>query len=128
MDNLKRILIVDDEDGFTRLVRMTLESTGRYEVREENDGTQALASALEFRPDLIFLDVVMPDVDGGDVAAQLRRAPRLRNVPIVFLTAIVSQSEAGGMIGGFPFLSKPVSLDSMSRCIETQLGPRPLEE
>ncbi len=124
MENLKRILIVDDEDGFTRLVRMTLESTGRYEVREENDGIQALASALEFRPDLIFLDVVMPDVDGGDVAAQLRRAPRLQNVPIVFLTAIVSQSETGGMIGGFPFLSKPVSLDSMSRCIETQLSPK----
>jgi CheY-like chemotaxis protein len=117
----RRILIVDDEAGFTRLVRLTLEGTGKYEVREENDGTQALAAALEFKPDLVFLDVVMPLVDGGDIAAQLRRAPRLRGVPIVFLTAIVTENEAGGSIGGFPFLAKPVTLDSLVNCIETQL-------
>ena len=116
----KRILIVDDEAGFTRLVRISLESTGRYEVREENDATQALASALEFRPDLIFLDVVMPEVDGGDVAAQLRQSGPLSSVPIVFLTAIVSRQEATtqGDIGGYPFLSKPVALDALAQCIE----------
>ena len=116
----KRVLIVDDEVGFTRLVRLSLEGTGRYEVREENDGRQALASALEFRPDLIFLDVVMPEVDGGDVAAQLRQSGPLTGVPIVFLTAIVSQREAaaGQEIGGYPFLAKPVALDALARCIE----------
>jgi len=120
----KRILIVDDEAGFTRLVKISLESTGRYEVREENDGTQALASALEFRPDLVFLDVVMPEVDGGDVAAQLRQSGPLSGVPIVFLTAIVSPKEATTQesIGGYPFLAKPVALNALVQCIEEQCG------
>jgi two-component system OmpR family response regulator len=122
----KRILIVDDEPGFTRLVRLSLEATGQYEVREENDGTQALASALEFRPDFIFLDVVMPETDGGDVAAQLRKSGPLTHVPIVFLTAIVSQREASTQdtIGGYPFLSKPVALDALAKCIEDHTQPR----
>lgn len=116
----KRILFIDDESGFTRLVKLTLERTKKYEVLEENDGRRSLATAKEYRPDMIFIDVVMPDVDGGDVAAQLRREPILRNVPIVFLTAIVSEKESipGGLIGGFPFLSKPVSADKLMECIE----------
>ncbi len=122
----KRIMIVDDEAGLTRLVRLSLEGTGKYEVREENDAMQALASALEFRPDLILLDVVMPDIDGGDVAAQLRKSGPLTQVPIVFLTAIVSRREASTQddIGGYPFLSKPVALDALVKCIEDHTAAR----
>ena len=56
----RRILIVDDEAGFTRLLKLTLEGTKRYIVKEENDGSQALSTARQFRPDLILLDIVMP--------------------------------------------------------------------
>jgi DNA-binding response OmpR family regulator len=69
--------------------------------------------AREFAPDIIFLDVVMPEIDGGDVAQQIRSDPMLAHVPIVFLTAIVSAKEGGHEIGGFPFLAKPVSLDAV---------------
>ena len=119
----KRIFIVDDESGFTRLLKLTLERTGRYVVREENDGTVAWLAAREFKPDLIFLDIVMPKIDGGDVAQQIRSDPALAHVPIIFLTAIVSARETAREIGGFPFLAKPVSLDAITACIEEHLGP-----
>ena len=118
----KRIFIVDDESGFTRLIKLTLEKTGRYTVLEENDGTKAWLAAREFLPDIVFLDIVMPKIDGGDVARQIRSDPTLSHVPIVFLTAIVSQKETGHDIGGFPFLAKPVSLDTVTRCIEEHVG------
>jgi CheY-like chemotaxis protein len=118
----KRIFIVDDESGFTRLLKLTLEKTGGFLVREENDGTNAWRAAREFKPDIIFLDIVMPKIDGGDVAQQIRSDPALAHVPIIFLTAIVSQTETNSEIGGFPFLAKPVSLDAITRCIREHLG------
>jgi CheY-like chemotaxis protein len=67
----KRILLIDDDPSFTRLLKLNLEETGAYEVRTENRGTAALTAAREFKPDLILLDVVMPDMGGGDVAFQI---------------------------------------------------------
>ena len=118
----KRIFVVDDESGFTRLLKLTLERTGRYLVKEENDGTQAWLTAREFKPDIIFLDIVMPKIDGGDVAQQIRSDPLLAHVPIIFLTAIVSKNESTKEIGGFPFIAKPVSIDAVERCIGEHLG------
>ena len=120
----RRILIVDDEAGFTRLLKLTLEGTKRYVVKEENDGSRALATARIFRPELVLLDIVMPKMDGGDVARQITSDPILKSVKIIFLTAIVSQKEAGaGGIGGFPFMAKPVSLAALTAMIEQTLGP-----
>jgi len=120
----RRILIVDDEKVTTRLLRMTLEQKGKYEVRTENDSTNVVAAALEFHPDLIVLDVIMPDMDGGDVAAAIKETPALSNVPIVFLTATVRKSEVdarGGMLGGYPFLAKPASTDAIIQFIDQHL-------
>jgi CheY-like chemotaxis protein len=120
----KRILIVDDESGFTHLLKLTLEKAGDYTVMEENDGTRARDVARSFLPDLILLDIVMPKIDGGDVASQIKADPVLKNTRIVFLTAIVSKKEAGsgGLIGGFPFLAKPVTLEGLIQCIEDNLA------
>jgi CheY-like chemotaxis protein len=118
----KRILIVDDEAGFTRLMKLMLERTGHYVVQEENDGSMALAAARQFIPDLVLLDIVMPKLDGGDVARQITSDPMLKNVKIIFLTAIVSEKEAGaGGIGGFPFVAKPVSIDALKKVIDEAL-------
>ena len=119
----KRVLIVDDESGFTRLLKLTLERRGGYSVREENDATKALSSAREFRPDLVLLDIVMPKMDGGDVARQIKADSLIKNARIVFLTAIVSSKETNGkLIGGFPFMAKPVSIDALVKCIEENLA------
>ncbi|GDY23970.1 response regulator [Verrucomicrobiota bacterium] len=123
--NKHRILIVDDEHAITRMVKLNLESTGRYEVRGENSSVNALAVAREFRPDLVLLDVIMPGADGGEIAARMKNDAVLRQVPIVFLTATVSPKEAGkgGLISaGMKFLAKPVSLATLVGCLEEFLG------
>ena len=101
----KRILVVDDEVGFTRLLKLNLEQTGQYEVRVENWAEDAPRAVREFRPDLIFLDVMMPRLFGGDVASKIRADPSLKDTPIVFLTATVTKArvqEHEGLISGFP--------------------------
>jgi len=117
----RRILIIDDEARFTRMVKLNLERTGEFEVREENRATAALAAAREFKPHLIILDVIMPSMDGGDVANHIKRDRELRSTPIIFLTAAVTPEESGkkGLpSGGELFLGKPVSLDNLIRCIK----------
>lgn len=121
----KRILIVDDEPITTRLIRLNLEQTNRYEAREENDSVQVIAAAHEFRPDLILMDVIMPNLDGGDVVSRLKTDPKLKHIPVVFLTATVRKAEVdkfGGIIGGFPFLGKPHSAQELIACIEKHIG------
>ena len=123
----KRILIVDDEVSFARMVKLNLEKTGAFDVRTENKATYALAAAREFKPDLIILDVIMPNMDGGDVSNQFKRDRQLRDTPIIFLTATVSKREAGegGLnSGGALFLAKPVSVETLVARINEHL-PRP---
>lgn len=120
----KRILVVDDEASITRLLKLNLEATDRYVVRPENDPKAALASAEEFQPDLILLDVLMPEQDGGQLASQLQASPKLKGVPIVFLTAAATKKEIyarGGKVGGLPFLAKPVDLAEVLACLDQHL-------
>ncbi len=122
----RRILIIDDEAGFTRMVKLNLEKAGPYEVREENRALHAVAAAREFKPDLILLDVIMPAMDGGDVAAKIKNDPHLRGTPIVFLTATVTVREAGkaGLnAGGDLFLAKPISVDALIEVIHKHARP-----
>src|SRR5438093_705608 len=124
--NKKRILIIDDEPSLTRLVKWNLEATGKYKVREENLAGRALAAARTFNPDLILLDVMMPQQLGGDVAAGLKADENLKHVPVVFLSAAVRKErvqEHGGVISGYPFLAKPVDLDEVIACIEKYARP-----
>jgi len=120
-----KILIVDDEATITRLLKLNLETSGDYEVREENEGLKALAAARQFKPDLVLLDVMMPDMDGGDVAAQLQSDRLLKKIPIIFLTAAVKKEEltaSGGVIGGFPYIAKPLDMKGVLEQIELQLA------
>jgi CheY-like chemotaxis protein len=119
----RRILIVDNDRNSTHLVKILLERTGRYLVLEENNPTEAHQSAQNFRPDLILLDIVMPETDGGEVAAQIQADPELQTTPIVFLTALVTKAEtkAGLRIQGHPFLAKPISIPELINAIEENL-------
>lgn len=72
----KRIMLIDDHPKFTQSMKIYLESTGAYEVREVNSGIRALAAVRHFKPDLILLDIIMPGMDGGDIAARDRHRPR----------------------------------------------------
>ena len=114
--NAPRILLVDDDVALTRTLALYLREVGNCDVRVENEGRLAVAAAREFRPNLVLLDIVMPDADGGSVAAELNSDPVLHGTPIVFMTALVSRDETGGevqQIGGHPFLAKPVDPDTV---------------
>ncbi len=122
MNNRKpKVLIVDDEKGFTTLTRLAM---NEFEVCEENNATQALETARAFQPDLILLDVVMPEMDGGDIAALLKAEPALKDVPIVFLTALVTDKETKKRqsFGGYPFISKPITPDKLAESIRKHLA------
>jgi CheY-like chemotaxis protein len=132
--NKKRILIVDDEVGAARLLKASLEQTNQYEVRVENWPEDAVSAAREFKPDLVLLDLIMPRLPGGNVAAQMQADPELARTPIVFLTAAVrkrgprSVEEHEGSICDHPCLAKPAGLPEIIQCIEKQfLSPAPGE-
>lgn len=119
----KKILLVDDDVDFTGLLKAQLEKTGRYEVRVENQAPRGYPAAKGFAPDLILLDIDMPDMDGSEVAEQIMEDPEL-NVPIVFLTSIVNVKEVEstkGLIGGRRFLSKGSSPQSILESVERLL-------
>ena len=122
--NKKRILIIDDEAGFTRMLKLNLEQTGRFEVRTVNWPEGALRAAQEFQPDLVLLDVLMPGMVGGDVAAQLRNDPTVKKAQIIFITAAVRKSiiaEHSGVVAGDPIIAKPASFEEVLACIEKYL-------
>ena len=117
----RRILLVDDEVSITRALALYLTENGDCDVRVENHGTRAVAAAREFRPDLILMDIMMPDADGAALAADIQADRILRDTPLVFLTALVSRSETGNrsmQVGGYPFLAKPVDPDTVLAYIE----------
>ena len=122
--NMKRILVIDDEPSVTRNLKLNLESSGGYDVFTENHAANALGAARIFRPDLILLDVMMPDMDGGDVAARLRADPLLRDTPVIFLTALVSNEETDGheiVSGAEMFLAKPVDMSELKKTVEDHI-------
>ncbi len=109
--NKRRILVVDDEPKLSELVRLFLERTQRFDVRVENRSAHAVATAREFRPEMILLDVDMPGKDGGQVARELKDDATLRATPVLFLTSLISRAEAGEcetLRGEMRFLAKPV--------------------
>jgi CheY-like chemotaxis protein len=124
----KRILLVDDEVSFTRLLKLNLEQLNAYEVRIVNWAEDALEVARQFRPQIVLLDVIMPRLVGGDVAEQLRSDEILKNTPILFFTAAVSKcrvQQHEGFISGFPFLAKPATIEEIINEIERLVPDEP---
>jgi CheY-like chemotaxis protein len=117
----KKILIVDDEVAITDLVKAYLEQTSKYEICVGNSGAEALNASKTFHPELIVMDVDIPDMDGPEVAEAMRNDVSTRGIPIVFLSSIVSEKEvedSHGVIGGRRFLAKPVNRQKLIDCIE----------
>jgi len=121
-----RILLIDDEEDFGFFVKLNLEKTGRFEVTTTTSGSKGLILASKERPDLILLDIIMPELSGGDVAEQLLESPETANIPVLFITAIASRTEVQsqqGTIGGRSFIAKPVTPDELMAKID-RLFPR----
>lgn len=117
----KKILVVDDEPGITLMLKLGLESFGPFIVHEENSSTKAIDTARAFRPDVIVLDLMMPDPDGHALAEQLKKDPELGHTPVIFLTALIHKTttcEATADADRRYYLAKPVDLQELVRYIE----------
>lgn len=120
-----RVLIIDDEEHFTRMVKLNLEKTGRFDVLTAKDGKTGIELARRNRPDIILLDVMMPEMSGSEVAERLSDNAATSTIPIIFLTALVKQEEVeerGGYIQEHRFLAKPVSSQNLIESIDSVIG------
>ncbi len=125
----EKILIVDDDPDLVESVRIILESKG-YEVEAAYDGVEGLQKVKEFNPDLIVLDVMMPKKNGYEVCKELKSDPKYSNIPILLLTAVVSQIpsssqytlDQGMETEADDYVDKPVEPEELVRRVEVLLG------
>ncbi len=89
----KSILIIDDEANFARMTKIFLEGKGDYDVTYETESVKAVETTKATKPDLVLLDLVMPELDGGDVLARFNEDPVLKSIPVLFITSMVSQDD-----------------------------------
>jgi CheY-like chemotaxis protein len=123
-ESKRRILVVDDEIGITRLLKLIIERSGPYEVRTEHTGLMALAAAREFKPDLILMDILMPGMSGSEAAGEMRKDPELQKIPLVFLTGAVRETHPGAAVqlDGYRCLVKPLDSAAVLNLLRTVLG------
>jgi CheY-like chemotaxis protein/DNA-binding CsgD family transcriptional regulator len=125
------ILVVDDEPDIRLLTKLNLERDG-HRILTAGDGAEALAAVQESPPDLILLDVMMPDVDGWAVLDQLKThlGKPFSDIPVILLTALGTPMDRvkGGIEGAVLFLTKPIDLDALraavAHALETPEGPQ----
>jgi len=116
---MTRVLVIDDEAPIRLLCRVNLEAEG-MDVTEANDGPSGLEKAREERPDVILLDVMMPGLDGWQVAEELLEDERTKGIPIIFLTARAEfRDRARGLdLGGVDYVTKPFNPIELAPLVE----------
>ena len=94
---LQRILLADDEPDILEIARIALETVGGFEVSVCTSGEALLDRLSEFEPDLVIVDVLMPDVTGPEVFEEIRRRPECDDVPVIYLTGVIQEEELKGL-------------------------------
>ncbi len=120
-----RILIVDDENDFIELLQYKLAGHG-YELIVANDGIQALSQARTMKPNLILLDILLPDLDGLSVCEILRRQPATNKIPVIFMSALTGDiTKRTATMHAEDFFTKPLDLNRLEKRIGELLHPAP---
>jgi DNA-binding response OmpR family regulator len=125
-----RVLVVDDEDDIRELCRVNLEFEG-FQVIDANNGTAALDQARRHHPDVIFLDLMMPEIDGWEVLRRLKEDDATADIPVVLLTARTGEDDQmrGWQEGILEYVSKPFNPLSLVEWAKRAMEPRdPAEE
>jgi len=117
-----KILIVDDEPDIVEFITYNLRSKG-YSIATARDGLEAIRKAKDFRPDLILMDVMMPNKDGIQAVKELRQLPDFENTAIIFLTALNDEKSeiAGLQVGADDYIAKPIKPDLLATRISAAL-------
>lgn len=121
----KKILMIDDDTDYTGITKIYLEEAGNFDVCVVNRGVEGYPAAKQIHPDIILLDISMPDVSGLQVADELAKDPELNRIPIVFFTGFYEGHEVdadGKTIKGHPFLAKPTTGEALLSFIQKSLG------
>ena len=119
-----KILVIDDEYEICEFTKAMLEKTNKFDAITTANAAEGIALAKTQHPDLILLDVAMPDMDGPQVAEAIRQDPRTKDIPIVFLTGLTNKKELdnnNGIIGGNFFIAKPTDNKELVARIESIL-------
>jgi len=116
------ILVVDDDEAILQTIKTILSECG-HTVLTARDGTKGLAAAEQTSPDLILMDVVMPEMDGYETTRRLRERPHLKNVPVIFLSGRSTGEDAGRSFahGGLTFVRKPFSTQQLTDLVALTL-------
>jgi CheY-like chemotaxis protein len=120
----RKILIIDDEDDIREVAALSLETVAGWDVVVANSGAQGLARAIEFQPEAILLDVMMPGMDGPSTVRELRKNPATAGIPVLLLTAKVQSSDQRRFadLGVQAVLFKPFDPMTLSTQIASVLG------
>lgn len=119
---LPRILIVDDETDFIELVKFRLAGLG-CEFLMANDGVQALSLARQYKPQVILLDILLPDLDGLSVCEILKRQPNTRKIPVIFMSALSGDvTRRTAFMHADDFFTKPLDLGRLEKRIAELLA------
>jgi DNA-binding response OmpR family regulator len=121
------ILIIDDEEDICHFTKTVLERTGKFEVAVSTDSAKGIAMAKANTPDLIILDINMPNIDGGEVAQTLHDFKSTSAIPIIFLTGLLKKNEIednSGKIGPHTYIAKPTTPGELIEKIEAALKTR----
>jgi DNA-binding response OmpR family regulator len=115
----RRVLVVDDDPALLEMLVELLERAGRFEVRTAATGFDAGKMAEKFRPDVIVLDYLLPDINGNRVIRSIRQDESLRNVKIIIVSGVVNQDEVKALVqqGADGFLQKPFSIEELVKRI-----------
>lgn len=120
--NKQRILLVDDDLNIARVTAMVLQKTQRYQVKVEHRPTQVLQSARDFQPSLILLDMNMPGKNGAEVLRELKEDQALGSTPVVFLTGLLNNHDAGRrpllQSSKVRYISKSLDADTFVRFVD----------
>jgi len=117
---LKRILCVDDEEDILQVAKLALETVGGFETRQCNSGAEALIEVGQYNPDMILLDVMMPQMDGPATLKMLKGDATFANIPVIFMTAKVQPSEIEQYLklGAIGVVAKPFDPMELPKQIE----------
>ncbi len=111
----RKALIVDDDEELVELIRDVLDSDGRFEVRVANNGFDAGMMVREYRPDILVLDVMLPDINGKEVCQRVRKDETLEDVKIICISGMVEKDKIGDLkeAGADDFLQKPFEIEQL---------------
>lgn len=124
MSERKKLLLVDDDPNILKMLKLKLEKSGRFSVIATDNGAGVVSMVKNSSVDLVISDIDMPEMSGGEISAALQADPATVNIPLIFLSSLISKSEAteaGGVIGGHRVVSKTMKVGDLVKAIEDVL-------